>query len=282
VGFTTMTRPANPVRVSSQVGDDLVYGVGMPLVVNFGADVARDQRANVERRLFVTTEPNQDGGWNWFNAREVHFRPREYWQAGTKLTIRLATGGLPLGGGRYGAADVNVHATIGSKVVLTVDNATKSLTVSKDDQVIKKMPVSLGKPSSPSSSGNMVIMVKNPWEWFDSSTYGVPADSGQGYRTKVYWPQRITWGGQYIHAAPWSVADQGRRNVSHGCTNLSMDNAQWLYNITHLGDPVVVRGTERPLQWGDGWSDWNVDWDQYQKGSALVRAAGPSPSPSSS
>ncbi|NJC66468.1 L,D-transpeptidase family protein [Planosporangium flavigriseum] len=279
VTFTTMDRPDNLISVRSQLGDDLVYGVGMPVVVNFGDDIPADQRANVEKRLFVASEPAQEGAWNWFNGHEVHFRPREYWQAGTKLSIRLATGGLPFGGGAYGATDVTVRTSIGDKFVMTVDNATKTMSVTRNDQEIKTMPVSLGKPSAPSSSGNMIVMVKNEWEWFDSSTYGVPVDSQDGYRTKVSWPQRLTWGGQYIHAAPWSVGDQGRRNVSHGCTNISMENAEWLWHQTHVGDPVIVKGTERGLDWGDGWTDWNVPWEEYLKGSALPRPASPSTSP---
>ncbi len=281
--FTTMDKPSNLVAVrSSQIGDDGVYGVGMPIIVNFGADIPKDQRASVERRLFVTSEPAQEGAWNWFNAHEVHFRPREYWQPNTKLSFRLATGGLPLGGGAYGASDVNVHASIGDKFVMTVDNATKTLTAAKNDQQVKTMPVSLGKPSAPSSSGNMIIMVKNESELFDSSTYGVPADSADGYRTKVNWPMRLTWGGQYIHSAPWSVAQQGRENVSHGCANLSPENADWLWHQAHLGDPVIVKGTERGLDWGDGWTDWNVSWEEYLKGSALPHNASPSPEPSHS
>lgn len=31
---------------------------------------------------------------------------------------------------------------------------------------------------------------------------------------------------EFVHAAPWSVAQQGSSNVSHGCINLSPDNAQ--------------------------------------------------------
>jgi lipoprotein-anchoring transpeptidase ErfK/SrfK len=275
VAFSTMDRPDNLVSVRSQLGDDLVYGVGMPVVINFDTDVPKDQQASVEKRLFVSTEPAQDGAWNWFNDHEVHFRPREYWKAGTKLSIRLATGGLPFGGGSYGAADVTVRASIGDKFVMSIDNATKMMSVTRNDQEIKTMPVSLGKPSAPSSSGNMIVMVKNEWEWFDSSTYGVPVDSNDGYRTKVEWPQRLTWGGQYIHAAPWSVDEQGRVNVSHGCTNISMQNADWLWHQTHVGDPVIVKGTERGLEWGDGWTDWDVSWEEYLKGSALPRPASP-------
>ncbi|MGC9670505.1 Ig-like domain-containing protein [Planosporangium sp. 12N6] len=275
VAFTTMDRPGSFVSVRSQLGDDMIYGVGMPVVINFDSDVPADQRANVEKRLFVSSEPAQEGAWNWFNAHEVHYRPREYWKAGTKLSIRLATGGLPFGGGAYGAADITVRASIGDKFVMTIDNATKMMSVTRNDQEVKTMPVSLGKPSAPSSSGNMIVMVKNEWEWFDSSTYGVPVGSADGYRTKVFWPQRLTWGGQYIHAAPWSVADQGQRNVSHGCTNVSTENADWLWHQTHIGDPVIVKGTERGLDWGDGWTDWNVSWEEYLKGSALPRPMSP-------
>jgi len=281
VNFTTMAKPGNLVSVRSQVGDDIQYGVGMPIVINFGSDIPKNQHANVERRLFVSSQPAQEGSWNWFNNKEIHFRPRDYWQANTKLSIHLATGGLPFGGDAYGAGDVNIHASIGDELVMTVDNATKMMSVAKNDQEIKTMPVSLGKPSAPSSSGSMVVMVKNEWEWFDSSTYGVPVDAGEGYRTKVNWPMRLTWGGQYIHAAPWSVADQGHNNVSHGCTNISMENADWLWHQVKLGDPVIVKGTERGLDWGDGWTDWNVGFDDYKKGSALANSQ-PSPQPSPS
>jgi hypothetical protein len=67
------------------------------------------------------------------------------------------------------------------------------------------------------------------------------------------------------------VADQGHRNVSHGCTNMSTENARWLFGLTHIGDPYTVQGTGTPLTWGDGWTDWNVSWDGYRKGSALTR-----------
>ena len=152
---------------------------------------------------------------------------------------------------------------------ITIDDTTKTLTVTQDGTVVKTMPASLGKDSTPSSSGNMVVMTRETQAIFDSSTYGVPVDSPDGYRETVYFPLRLTWGGQFIHAAPWSVDAQGQDNVSHGCTNISTENAQWLYNATHVGDPVSVEHTKRGLTWGDGWTDWDRDWSAYQKGSAL-------------
>ncbi|MFB9414828.1 Ig-like domain-containing protein [Dactylosporangium matsuzakiense] len=269
VKFTTMAKPSNFVRVTSQIGDNQVVGVGMPMILSFANDIPKDARAGVQRRLFMSSDPPQEGVWNWFSAKEVHFRPKEYWQAGTKLKLRAALGGVSMGGKTYAEKDLTVDATVGKRLIMDVDNTTKKMTITEDGVVIKTMPVSLGKPSNPSDSGNFIVMVKNEWEWFDSSTYGVPVDSPDGYRTKVQYPQRITWSGQYIHAAPWSVDDQGRRNVSHGCVNISLELAQWLYTVTHLGDPVIVKNTEERVKYGDGWTDWELPWDQYVKGSAL-------------
>jgi lipoprotein-anchoring transpeptidase ErfK/SrfK len=263
VTFSTMKKPGRLVSVSTPIADDKVYGVALPIVVGFGSDVAKERRADVERRLFVTSEPAQEGSWHWFTAREVHFRPKDYWQEGTKLSVRLATGGLSFGGNAYGARDVTIRATIGEKIVMTTDNAAKTMTVTRHDKVVKTIPVSLGKASTPSSSGALVVMTKNKSELFVSTK---PGDS---YRLNVQWTQRLTWSGEYIHAAPWSVYAQGKQNVSHGCTNVSTANATYLYGITHIGDPVIVKGTGSKVHWGDGWTDWDRPWEEYLKGSAL-------------
>jgi lipoprotein-anchoring transpeptidase ErfK/SrfK len=272
--FTTMTQPADLVDVHSWIGDDQVVGVGMPVVVTFGLDVSQDRRDDVQRRLFVRSDPPQEGIWNWFNPHEVHYRPREHWRPGTKLDIRIGTGGLPWGLGQWhGRHDLTVRASVGPALLIEVDNKTKTMKVTRDGKVLRTIPVSLGKPSSPSSYGNLLVMVRKPWEFFDSSTYGVPVNSPDGYRTRVEWTMRLTWGGEYIHAAPWSVADQGRRNVSHGCVNITTASARWLYGIVKVGDPVTVRGTERRVTWGDGWTDWDRPWSEYVKGSAVAPSA---------
>ena len=58
----------------------------------------------------------------------------------------------------------------------------------------------------------------------------------------------MTFTGEFLHAAPWSVSAQGSYNVSHGCVGMSTDNAAWLFNLTHRGDPVEVTGTQRGLE----------------------------------
>jgi lipoprotein-anchoring transpeptidase ErfK/SrfK len=268
--FTTMAKPAKTVSLHSWIGDNQVLGVGAPVVLTFGASIPKDQRAAVQKRLFMESTPAQEGSWYWFSPTEVHYRPKVYWQTGTKLSLRALFGGLPLGNGAYGNSDITVDASVSpSSLVITADDKTKKVTVTKDGKPIKTMAASFGKASTPSSSGSMVVMTRATSEIFDSTSSGTPANAPGGYRETVYYPLRLTWGGQYIHAAPWSVGSQGRYDVSHGCTNISMNDAKWLYGQVHVGDPVIVKNTTRSLKWGDGWTDWNVSWDDYLKGSAL-------------
>lgn len=275
--FTTMAKPANLVRVSSVVGDDMVVGVGMPMIIQFGRDVPEQQRAAVQRRMFVRATPEQEGSWHWFSGGEVHYRPKEFWQPGTRLDMRVLAGGLPLGGDWYGRADLTVVAEVGDSLVMTVDNATKQMTIAENGQTIKTIPVSLGRPGMPSSSGTLVVMERLQKTVFDTRDDPNPDNR---YRLNIQYAQRITWDGEFMHAAPWSVADQGRRNVSHGCINMSTENAKWLLGKTKVGDPVIVKGTEQRVKYGDGWTDWSMTWNEYVKGSA-VPASAPSPSPTS-
>ena len=269
VTFTTMAKPGKTVNVSTALSDNKTYGVAVPIVVRFGSSVPQELRASVEKRLLVTSDPPQIGTWYWFNGGEVHFRPKEYWQTGTKVSVRLATGGLQLTKTGYGTKDVTTNFTIGDKIIMTTDDKTKHMTVEKNGKVIKTIPVSLGKAKTPSSSGNMVVMDKQQSELF------VSTDPSDPYRTTVYWTQRTTSGGEYIHAAPWSEGDQVKRNVSHGCTNVSTDNAKFLFNLTKIGDVHIVKGTPRKLAWGNGWTDWDKPWSEYVKGSALPPPADP-------
>ena len=256
--FTTMGKPGG-----SRVGSGLymfsgqTYGVAMPVAVEFESDIPASARAAVTARLFVKSDPPQVGAWHWFGARQVLFRPEKYWEPGTKLTVRSALSGLPIGG-RYGDTDRSAQVTIGRKLTIEVDNATKQMQVFQNDQLIRTMPVSLGKPSTPSSSGTMVIMSKE-----ESTVFDTTAEGPNGYRININYAQRLTWKGQFIHSAPWSVSAQGHRNVSHGCVNVNDANALWLFRTTLVGDPVTVRGTERGLDPGDGWTAWNIPWSQY-------------------
>jgi lipoprotein-anchoring transpeptidase ErfK/SrfK len=263
--FTTMGAPARKTGTGLYLFDDHTYGVAMPVVAEFNPGIKAKDRATVQKRMFVQTDPPQPGTWSWTSTgTQAYYRAPAFWTPGTKLTVRIAVGGLPTGGGRYGDQDRAATAKIGRSLQMKVDNKTKKMTVVEAGKTIRTMAVSLGKSSTPSSSGNMVIMDKATTTVFDTTDEGP-----NGYKVDIDFAQRLTWSGQYIHSAPWSVGDQGHRNVSHGCVNLSPSNARWLFGKTLIGDPVTVRGTSDKLVYGNGWTPWNVSWKVFAKGSAL-------------
>ena len=264
--FTTMAKPSKLVRVSSFLGDGQTVGVAMPLIVNFSRAIPSASRAAVERRMVVKTTPAQTGTWSWISATEIHYRPEQYWTANSKVSYTASLQGVPMGDGYYGRSNLDVNVTIGRSFVMTASSRTKTMTVTQDGKVIKTIPVSLGKPSTPSSSGTMVVIQKLRHTVFDTMAELGPKN---GYRVDIDYAQRITWSGQFIHAAPWSEGVQGKVNVSHGCVNVSEKMGAWLFGRTMMGDPITVTGTGSALQPGNGWTDWSVSYTQFKKGSAL-------------
>lgn len=264
--FTTMKKSGKETGTGLYLFDGNTYGVAMPVVAEFSPGVKKKDRAAVQKRMFVKTDPPQPGTWSWTSSgTQAYYRAPEYWKPGTTLTVRLAMAGVPTGAGRFGDQDRSATAKIGRSFEMKVDNKTKKMTVVQDGRTVKTMPVSLGKKSTPSSSGTMVIMEKKAKTVFDTTD----TDGADGYVTDIEYAQRITWSGQYVHSAPWSVGAQGRRNVSHGCVNVSPGNARWLFEKTLIGDPITVHGTEDKLSYGNGWTPWDVSWSEFVKGSAL-------------
>ncbi|MFG2054622.1 Ig-like domain-containing protein [Micromonospora sp. NPDC048930] len=274
--FTTMAKSTKQAITSElYFTSNQTYGTAMPVVVAFDPPIPKEARADVQRRLFVKTDPPQPGTWSWeSDGKQVEYRAPDHWKSGTKISVRSALQGLPIGKDAIGDADHTATSKIGRQVSLDIDNATKQMTVYQDGKLLRKIPVSLGKPSTPSSSGTMVIMEK-----FDRTTFDTRGDPNGGYVVDVDDAQRLTWGGEFIHSAPWSEGDQGSTNVSHGCANVSAAAADWLMGVTQVGDLVTVKGTEVKLDQGNGFTAWNVSWDEFAKGSALPVPAGLKPAP---
>lgn len=267
--FRTADQPGDgeSVRTTTFAGDGKTYGVGMPVILKLDEPIAKKDRAAFEKMVKVRSTPAVTGAWGWVSSTEVHFRPKEYWKSGTKIQLTVDTAGRKIGS-VWGRSDLSLKYSIGTDRRMTADAKTHRMTVEEDGKQIKDIPVSLGKSEFPSSSGTMVAQDKRANAVFDSSTFGLPSDSPGGYRTKVKDVIRLTTGGEFIHGAPWSVGDQGKRNVSHGCINLSADLANWLRLRAQTGDIVTVKNSGTPLKEGNGWTDWNVSYQKWLAKSA--------------
>lgn len=266
--FTTMAKPTNEVNFRSFLSDNVEVGTAMPMIIQLSRDIPKDQRAAVQRRMMVTTEPAVEGVWNWWSAKELHWRPKEFWKPGTKIFVDVRVGGVDCGGGYYGRRNLTLTCTAGRQLIMSVDDKSspKVMVVTQDGQELRRIPVSLGKPEWQSSSGVMVIIEKLAHTVFDTRN---DPNAREKYVAEVDYAMRTTWSGEHIHAAPWSVASQGVRNVSHGCVNMSTENAGWLFNIARVGDPVIITNTGADLKYGDGWTDWHKSFEEYAKGSAI-------------
>lgn len=246
-----------------------VVGIGQPVAVQFDENIPN--RLAAQRAITVKTNPPVEGAFYWLNNREVRWRPAEYWKPGTTVEVQVNTYGVDLGDGLFGQENVSTNFTIGDQMITTVDDNTKTLTVRRNGEVIKTMPVSMGKNSTPTNNGVYIVGDRRSHMVMDSSTYGVPTNSANGYRTEVDWATQISYSGIYVHAAPWSVGSQGESNVSHGCINVSTSNGQWFYDNSKRGDIVeIVNTVGSPLSGTDGLGDWNIPWDQWKAGNANV------------
>ena len=249
--------------------DGQLVGVGMPIRVYFDQPVV--EKAAVESRLLVTSTTPTDGVWSWLSDTEVHFRPSQYWPANIEVTLDANLYGVGLGDGVWGEKDRRVSFSIGDRHVSIADASTHTMEVYDGDQLVQTYPMSAGGPEFPSRNGPHVVTELNRNRVMDSSTYGTPVDSPNGYRTPVEFAVRLSNNGEFVHAAPWSVGQQGRENVSHGCINLSTERAAWFFDFSLPGDVVEIRNSEGPaLSAADGdIYDWAIPWDQWQAGSAL-------------
>jgi lipoprotein-anchoring transpeptidase ErfK/SrfK len=263
--FTTVT----PAAVSTPgIGplDGQTVGVGMPIRVFFDDPVA--DKAAVERNLVVTSSTPTDGAWNWLSDSEVHFRPSQYWPADTEVTLDANLYGVNFGEGIWGEKNRSVSFSIGARHVSVADASTYQMQVFDGDQLVQTFPISAGSPDNPSYNGPHVVTELNRDRVMDSSTYGVPVDSPDGYRTPVEFAVRLSDSGEFVHAAPWSVAQQGNTNVSHGCINMSTENARWFFEFSQPGDVVEIKGSSAGDLRSDIY-DWTIPWEEWQAGSAL-------------
>ncbi|TSD99967.1 L,D-transpeptidase family protein [Skermania sp. ID1734] len=266
VNFKTSS-PENLTQPYLIPGDGDVVGIAQPVAIQF--DEAIPDRRAAEQAIQIITDPPVDGAFYWLNKREVRWRPEHFWSPGTKIKVDVNVYGKDLGGGLFGTEDVHANFSIGDAVVLTADDNTKQVTVERNGEVIRTMPTSMGKNDTPTDNGIYIVGDRFQQIVMDSSTYGVPVNSPQGYRTPVDWATRISYSGIFFHSAPWSVGQQGYSNSSHGCLNLSPGNAEWVFNNTKRGDVAIVKNTVGgTLSGTDGLGDWNIPWQVWKAGNA--------------
>jgi lipoprotein-anchoring transpeptidase ErfK/SrfK len=250
--------PDRLVSAQFNVADHATYGIAMPIALTFSSPIT--DRAAVQRALSVELSVPTEGAWAWLDDTTVHWRPKRYFAPNTRISVTAKLYGLAMGDGAFGRQDIATTFTIGRSYILRGDARTHRLLAYANGVQVADYPASYGLDSDPgrmTHSGTHVVMSKSPVFYMSNPKYHYENVEA---RSAV----RISNNGEFIHSAPWSVAQQGKTNVSHGCVNLSPANAAAVYDAVLPGDPVEITGTSRPLTARDGdYYDWTIPWSTW-------------------
>lgn len=264
--FTTLeSEPGHRLELASNFpssGD--VVGVGMPVIVNF--DVPVTNKAQVENSIQVTAEEETEGAWNWVTDEMAVFRPKEYWDPYQQVTVDLRLAGVESSEGVYGVENHRIEFEVGRELVSTMHVPDHEMSVSIDGETVRTIPVSNGSADerfNTTTSGTHLTMEKYQSLVMDSATVGIPEGSPGYYRLDVDWAVRTSNSGEFTHAAPWNAGNLGGANTSNGCTNMSVEDARWYHNQTLMGDILETTGTDRDLEWDNGWGFYQRSWEEW-------------------
>jgi len=283
-GKITTVKPANTQTATLQIPDGDTVGVGAPIIVTFAGVVSN--RALAERALKVTTSAGAavQGNWGWLQdgdilghgviQSQVHWRPTAspanattpYWPANTKVHVEADLKGIDYGNGQWGRADFSSDFTIGRSQMVVADVPSHFMVVTVDGAVTKKYAVSYGADSVPGKAtlnGIHIVMDKEPSVRMCNPKFDY-------CNALEKWAVRINDNGEFIHQNLLAQAAFGVANVSAGCVNMGLPDAENYYNSALYGDPVIVSGSAGPqMSAQDSVYDWIYSPAQWQALSAL-------------
>jgi lipoprotein-anchoring transpeptidase ErfK/SrfK len=271
----TTAPPASPVHVEGFPADGTTVGVGMPIIADFNKKITDAHGFAKNTTVTVNGQP-ANGAWYFEysdpksgHVMEAHYRTAKYWPAHARIHVAFNLKGVSAGTGlAFDGKLTSLDFQTGAAHIVVVSNRTHRLTVTSDGHQWGSFPVSLGATNTPTLSGTKVIMEKLTSVCMSGNPPNAPAYHECG----VKWDQRLTYGGEYLHAAPWNVANiMHGVNSSNGCTNLLTADAEKLYKFLSIGDPVEYPdATGSQMTIGEGYGDWNVNWPTWQTGGALA------------
>jgi lipoprotein-anchoring transpeptidase ErfK/SrfK len=271
--------PARPVHIKSLLaGGGETYGVGMPIIAFFSKKITNATALKDATKVTANGKP-VNGGWYFERSNyhkgypiEGHWRPgpTTFWPAHSSVHVNIAAKGVSAGKGLAYDDSLTLDFLIGAGNVSVVNDISHTITVVSDGHTQYTFPVSLGASNTPTRHGYKVIMEKLP-------TVCMHDTAGSYYECGIKFDQRLTYDGEYLHAAPWNCLgvpgcigpanNIGSGDSSNGCTNLRPYDAAKLYHFLQVGDVVYYPNANgKQMGLGDGYGDWNVPWRVWQTG----------------
>ncbi|MBI1838824.1 MAG: L,D-transpeptidase [Candidatus Colwellbacteria bacterium] len=124
---------------------------------------------------------------------------------------------------------------VDAKKKIVVDLSEQKLYAYESDKIMIESAVSTGIRGAETSKGEFKILYKKPSRYMQCP---LPGMTDYCDFPGVPWAMFFTWDGAALHGAPWHN-DFGKKR-SHGCVNLPIDKAEWLYRWATVGTKVIV------------------------------------------
>ena len=274
------TKPKKPNATEVPVGYQISpgasgkYGVGQLVTINFDKPIAR--RSSVEDAITVTSNRKKKlskGAWGWIDRQTAIYRPKKFWPGDARITFDVDLKNVLLGVDgktRYvGARNLEYVLRTDRKMVIKIRDAKHRLYVYRENKLIKSFPVSLGKVEGGYKTRSGIKILTGE-QYVKLRMIGTDRLTGEDWDVISPYSIRLTPTGEFIHGAPWAYSRIGLANGSHGCTNMRVADAKWLFHRVMRGDPTVTTGTGRPMEVTNGTPGayWNYSWKEWRQKSA--------------
>jgi lipoprotein-anchoring transpeptidase ErfK/SrfK len=111
---------------------------------------------------------------------------------------------------------------------IEIDVTRQRLLAWEGNRPVYAVIISTGKDSTPTPTGRFAIQTRHRYARMQGDDYDIP---DVPYTMYYY-------GGYAIHGAYWH--NSFGTPVSHGCINVAVDHARWLFDWVGIGTPVLV------------------------------------------
>jgi len=199
------------------------------ITLNFSEEVVNPDCLNTA----LLIDPPVPGALKWLSTTQAVFTPSTKWSYEIPVTVRLKGGPAGPSGASGSYIDrtvTNTFTTMAQKMI-DLNLSEQKLYAYEDGVLVFETVVATGKAGYRTRTGDFRIYAKDRY---------VDMRSGPGDPEpyEVLDVPFVNWfsGGQAIHGCYWS-SEYGYPR-SHGCVNVRVADAEWIYNWAPLGTPV--------------------------------------------
>lgn len=199
------------------------------ITFSFSEEVANPDCMNTA----LSIDPPVPGALKWLSGTQAIYTPSGKWgyEAEVKVKIKGGPGGPISPSGSYVDRNIVNSFTTMSQKMIDLNLSEQKIFCYEEGVLVFECWVATGKSGYRTRTGDFRIYAKDRYVDMRSS-------EGDPEPYEVLDVPFVNWfsGGQAIHGCYWSSSYGYPR--SHGCVNVTVGNAEWIYNWAPVNTPV--------------------------------------------